>query len=82
MLGSIQGVKCFGEDRGKKVNMIGKVSSGNWTELRGNRWAYQDGFSLNANVSIAASNRTGLEHLCRYIARPPIANERLSIKRR
>ena len=78
MLGSIQGVNCFGDHRGKKVNMMGKMGSGNWAELKGNRCAYQDGFSLHANVSIAASDRLGLEHLCRYIARPPISNERLT----
>ncbi len=39
------------------------------------------GFSLHAGVRIAADDRPGLEQLCRYITRPAIANERLSVNR-
>ena len=79
MLGSIQGVNCFGDNRGRKIQTIGKWGSAGWAELRGNRCAYKDGFSLHANVAITATDRKGLEHLCRYIARPPVASERLSV---
>lgn len=37
------------------------------------------GFSLHAGVRCAADQRSELEHLCRYITRPAIANERLSV---
>jgi hypothetical protein len=38
-----------------------------------------EGFSLPANVSGGADERQRLEeHLCRYVARPPLALERLS----
>ena len=37
------------------------------------------GFSLHAGVAIAANDRQGLEQLCRYITRPALSNERLSI---
>jgi hypothetical protein len=38
------------------------------------------GFSLHAGVRLALpSNASELEHLCRYITRPAIANERLSV---
>ena len=37
------------------------------------------GFSLHAGVTIGANDRQGLEQLCRYITRPAISNERLSI---
>ncbi|MBI4190672.1 MAG: transposase, partial [Betaproteobacteria bacterium] len=37
------------------------------------------GFSLDAGVRCAAEQRSELEHLCRYITRPAIANERLSV---
>ena len=37
------------------------------------------GFSLHAAVRCAAEQRSELEHLCRYITRPAIANERLSV---
>ncbi len=39
------------------------------------------GFSLHAAVRCAAEQRQALEHLCRYITRPAIANERLSVNR-
>ena len=37
------------------------------------------GFSLHAGVPCAADQRQALEHLRRYITRPAIANERLSV---
>jgi putative transposase len=37
------------------------------------------GFSLHAGVRCAADQRQALEHLCRYITRTAIANERLSV---
>jgi hypothetical protein len=40
-------------------------------------WQQDGGFSLDANVRIAADDRAGLEHLIRYCARPPFALERL-----
>ena len=39
------------------------------------------GFSLHAEVCCAAHQRKKLEHLCRYITRPAIANERLTRNR-
>ena len=40
--------------------------------------AARDGFSLNAAVACKATERRRLERLCRYVARPAIACERLS----
>src|SRR5262247_4801866 len=39
------------------------------------------GFSLHAAVRWGADQRRELEHLCRYITRPAIANERLKRNR-
>jgi hypothetical protein len=39
----------------------------------------RDHFSLNAAVSCQAHQRNKLERLCRYVARPPLALERLSV---
>ena len=39
--------------------------------------AEDDWFSLHAGVRIPASNREGLERLCRYIARPALSHDRL-----
>ncbi len=41
--------------------------------------AARDGFSINAAVGCEARERGKLERLCRYMARPPIAEERLSV---
>ena len=43
--------------------------------------AHAHGFSLHAGVRCAADDRRGLEQLCRYITRPAISNERLSVNR-
>ena len=40
--------------------------------------AARDGFSLNAAVACRAGDRRKLERLCRYVARPAIALERVS----
>jgi hypothetical protein len=45
------------------------------------RCANAHGFSLHAGVRCDADQRQGLEHLYRYITRPAIANERLSVNR-
>jgi hypothetical protein len=37
-----------------------------------------DGASLHAGVAVPARDRRRLERLCRYVARPPLASERLS----
>jgi len=38
-----------------------------------------EGFSLHANVLVPEDRREQLEHLCRYVTRPPIATQRLSL---
>ena len=39
----------------------------------GPRCAGYGGYNLHAHVSVIASDRRGLEHLCRYVLRPPMA---------
>ena len=45
----------------------------------GARCSNVSGFSLHANVCIPAKARRQLERLCRYVARPAVATERLSV---
>ena len=40
-------------------------------------WDHGGGFSLDASVRIEGADRSGLERLLRYCARPPFALERL-----
>jgi hypothetical protein len=47
--------------------------------LAGPRCATVSGVNVHANVSVAARDRMGLERLCRYAGRPPVAIERLSL---
>jgi hypothetical protein len=41
--------------------------------------AESSGFSLHAGIAAKASQRAKLEHLARYVSRPPVATERLSL---
>ena len=41
--------------------------------------AESSGFSLHAGIAAKASQRDKLEHLARYVARPPVATERVSL---
>ena len=44
----------------------------------GHRSAFLDGYSLHSDRLVDAEDREGLERLCRYGARSPVANSRLS----
>jgi hypothetical protein len=41
--------------------------------------AEASGFSLHAGLAAQGSQRDKLEHLARYVSRPPVATERLSL---
>jgi hypothetical protein len=47
---------------------------------RGPRQAHREGFDLHANLRVAARDRIGLERLCRYLLRPPLAQDRLRFR--
>ena len=68
-------------NQGKKIEHLGKQFDLAWRPYQGRLCAYIDGFSLHANVKINAHDRKGLEHLCRYVARPAVVNSRLSMDR-
>jgi hypothetical protein len=44
---------------------------------RGPRHAHLEGFDLHANRTVRADDRAGLERLCQYLLRPPLAQGRL-----
>ena len=71
---------ALGPRAGQKVLSLQSVPSTDRPsapELRANA----HGFSLHAAVRWGADQRKELEHLCRYITRPAIANERLKRNR-
>ena len=47
---------------------------------RGARQAHLDGFDLHANVWVSANDRAGVERRCRYVLRPPFAQEHLRLR--
>ena len=76
---SVAGRIATGPHAGQRVLTGGIQIDDRYREARtGSRCANVAGFSLHANVAIAASDRPGLERLCRYTARPPLATQRLS----
>lgn len=79
---SVQSLIAIGERRGKKVRKIGTAGFGNFEGaiLEGERCATHRGFSLHGNVSCEAHEREKLEHMVRYIARPPVALDRLAMR--
>jgi hypothetical protein len=75
---SVAGVVGTGPRRGTRTLRLGSGTAPDAT-IAGRRCAAVEGFSLHANVRIAANDRDGLEHLARYLARPPVATDRLAL---
>ena len=46
---------------------------------RGPCQAHLEGFDVHANITVTADDRAGVERPCRYVLRPPVAQERLSL---
>ena len=76
---SVAGRVALGVRAGRRVRRVRRVGG---REVRlPERCAQVGGFNLHAGVVIGAHNRTGLERLCRYIARPPLASSRIQLQR-
>jgi hypothetical protein len=75
---SVEGRCALGPERGAPIARLGRREKRSLF-LPGALCCDQDGFSLHARVAIRAGDREGRERLCRYIARPALASERLSI---
>jgi hypothetical protein len=68
---------AVGPRQGRKVFTLQTIPASDPEEWVGN----VDGFSLHAGVAAKAHERKKLERICRYIARPPVAEQRLSLTR-
>jgi hypothetical protein len=69
---------------GRGVSHVGKPSRSSRHRARRSRRGTglvgeAGGFNVHASRRVAADDRVGLERLCRYILRPPIAEERLRV---
>ncbi|MFT4543391.1 MAG: hypothetical protein ACI835_005861 [Planctomycetota bacterium] len=78
---SIQGRVALGPEAGKRIERAGEEPAGadRFDSGADMLCANRDGFSLHAEVHVRPGDRVRLEHLCRYVARGPIAAERLSL---
>jgi hypothetical protein len=73
---SITRVAATGPRRGSPLRrIIGEKPPP--ARILGRRCAQIEGFNLHANTRVAANQRDQLETLCRYLARPPLSDERL-----
>ena len=70
---------AVGPQQGQKVFTLQTIAPQPEDERLNDRVAKVSGFSLHAGVMAESHERKKLEHLCRYITRPPIAEQRLSL---
>ena len=76
---SVAGRIATGRRAGQRLLRVGDcIDPDDLPAFEGERCASVTGVSLHANVAVPARDRRRLERLCRYVARPPVATERLS----
>jgi hypothetical protein len=77
---SVQGRIAIGPRAGNRVAVMGIPAE---PQMDGSKHksgcVNKSGFSLHSSVSIPEKARRQLENLCRYVARPAVATERLSL---
>jgi len=76
---AVQGRIALGPRAGARILQLGRDPDAPWVTSSGPRHAHLEGFDLHANQAVPADDRTALERLCRYILRPPIAQDRLQL---
>jgi hypothetical protein len=69
---------AMGRRAGATVLRLGDAPTITAAPPKRRRQARLGGFDLHANTSVQAKNRPKLERLCRYLLRPPVAEDRLS----
>ena len=71
---------ALGKYKGQKALTLGSLSSLKSQKEKNKPFlAKYSGFSLHAGVSCKSYERKKLEHICRYISRPSLSEERLSV---
>jgi hypothetical protein len=74
---SVQSRVALGRRAGTRVGRLGAMPPDLAAAARGLRQAHLDGFDLHANVRVPPNDGARLEHLCRYLLRPPLVQDRL-----
>jgi hypothetical protein len=70
---------AFGPNAGKKALTLQAVPMGDGQTRSTELVSKQAGFSLHAGVACKSNQRKKLERLCRYVTRPAISEQRLSL---
>jgi len=76
---SIQGLVAQGPHAGAGIERIGRIESKTGAFIPKTLCAALDGFTLHSAVRIEEGETDRLEHLCRYISRPPLSSSRLTL---
>jgi hypothetical protein len=72
---------ALGPNSGQRVRKIGSLGAVTDEPFKtGELSVVLGGYSIHAATYVHKNNRTDLERLCRYILRPPVAEERCEIK--
>jgi len=75
---SSRGVGATGPRRGRRAVRVRGLPPDAEAFVMGKLCAQVEGYNLQAATRLAANDREGLERMGRYLARPPIATDRLS----
>jgi hypothetical protein len=75
---SVQGLVATGPRRGCRALRLGRSGDDDDAAIPSKRCAEVAGFNVHAHTSARANDRKRLEHLVKYLARPPIAHDRLA----
>ncbi|MBI4542823.1 MAG: transposase [Gemmatimonadetes bacterium] len=78
-MASVLGRVALGRRAGTRVLQIGRDPDAPWVTSTGPRQAHLEGFDLHANLFVPAEDRARLGQLCRYLLRPPVAQDRLRL---
>jgi hypothetical protein len=78
---SVQYRLAMGTPPGRPVRRIGSLGFiGEDPQPTGNLSAIIGGYSIHAGTYVHQNDRTGLERMCRYLLRPPVAEDRLEVR--
>ena len=76
---SVVGRVATGPRAGQRVLRLGSDPTAPPVTTGGPRHAHSEGFDLHANAAVRAGEDERLEKLCRYILRPPVAQDALEL---
>jgi uncharacterized protein YbaR (Trm112 family) len=76
---SVLGRVATGPRAGQRVLRLGADPTAPVVSTAGPRHAHLQAFDLHANVAVRADQRVRLEKLCRYVLRPPVAQDALEL---